>query len=326
MKICAILIGLFFITANAEELVLLDKGKLLFEEKFKGQQLDKKTWVSSKTKTGFEVKDGAYFWDCSKSSDGKKRVSLQHRLESEVGDLILEYEFTPGPGFKSATAVFNDEYGHCIVTILGSDKLESLKFPNKKKSLTDYAEYGDACGANLKAGKTYKVRIEICGSRFFIYIDNRHFLMGQNPRFKNSKTLLHFSFQGQTGKLANVRLYQGTPKEKTTWDKWSKMKQDRLLIKDASFLQKKKISDARQQLKSNSEYQKLILQSKQLADEVKAAYPFFMGWRKSERKKHSEVMKSDSTYRSQLNKLTKLRKAELDFITSKIQDVKSIER
>ena len=326
MKILLMLVYLFVLAANAEDTILLEKGDLLFEETFKGQKLDESIWVSTKTKTGFEVKGGSYLWDCSKSSDVRKRVSLKHQLKNEVGDLVLEFQFTPGPGFKSASVVFNDEYGHCLVTVLGSTLLETYKFPNTRKLIVDYADYPDACGARLKSGETYSVRVEIKGFSFFVYINDDYFLMGQNSRFSNPKNSLQFSFQGQTGKLTDIRLYQGIPKEKISWDEWSKKKESRLPIKDFAFLEKKKLSDTRQQLGGDVEYQKLISQIRQLAKEIKVSYPFFKSARKSDKKKHSEAMKNNSAYSSLLKKLKKLEKAELDFIASKIQDVKSIER
>ena len=302
--------------------VLLDKTELIFQENFDGGALSPDAWKSSKAKTGFSVKNGQYHWDCEQSNDVKKRVSLQHGLAEPIGDLVLEYTFTPGPGFTSAIAAFNDEHGHCLVKVLAADKLYAYKFPSRNKT-RDFAEYADATGASLQAGTSYAVRIEISGPRFVVLIDNQHFLMGENERFRNPKMQFHFSFQGKTGTLDNIRLWSGKPKKKPNWQDWLARKDNRRPLdydKDPLFKKKKNLSDARVALKDNPQYQLLVSSTATLMTQIKAAYPFFGSPRKNDKKKHSHARKNDPAYLSQLNKLKAKQQAELHFIATRRQN------
>lgn len=303
----------------SKEAQFLDKQSLVLHENFERDVIGNTRWVSTKTNTGFKCENGFYHWDCQQSRDSKKRVSLKHPFNPALKNMVLEIDFTPDENFFSFSATFNDEQGHCMVNVFEVDKLYTYKYPEKDK-IRAFPEYVDCTGANIKAGQTYRVVIELWDEQFFIHLDDQHYLIGQHPRFKNLKHSFQFSIQGGTGKIDDIKVWEGTLKNKRSDKNWISLKTHREKHQqqlDSNFYKKKNLADARVQYNTDPQYSALLKATSDLILDLKSKYPFYGGVKKNELAQHKKHLQQDNFYKSMVKNIQMAIKSEETYVMEK---------
>ena len=320
MKKLFILFSLLLYSAWSAELYL-QKGEIVIEENFDADKINVTIWQSAKRQAGQKAENGYYHYDCSQSQDKLKRISLGHVLSDPVGDLVLEFKIMPTEGFKGFNIGFNDEQGHCLVNNFATDKIYSYKYKEKNKH--SFHEYLDIAGSSLKEGNEYTVTLEICGSKVFLHIDDKHFLICEHERFKNPKTRVFFGFHGGKGKVDSIKLWHGKPIDKPDSSPWTLKKKDRHpvnLNRDKNFKKKKLLSDARHKLKDDAQYQAKLKAIQDKWHEIRAKHKYFQNY--GIRKKEKEARKTNVDYQKALKEFEALEKAELDYIYKQFPELK----
>lgn len=305
------------------ESLFLEKGEVFIDEDFSGDSINVKLWQSAKRPLGQKVEGGFYHYDCSQSKSSVQRISMGHRLSEPIGDLILEFKFKSTNGFKSLNIGFNDEQGHCLVNRFDKDKIYSYKYKEQNKH--SYFEYEDIAGAKLRDGEEYTITVEISGPKVFVHIDDQHFLVGQNERFKNPKTRIFFGFLGGQGKVDSVKVWKGKAVANPDISKWATKKAQRYpynleLETDKAFKKKKLLADARVSLMDDEEYFRLLTATEDKWQSIRNKYKFFKHY--GLRKKEKEARKSNEDYKRLLSEFTALEKAELAYIYKKFPELK----
>lgn len=213
-----------FNSGYGAESLFLGKGEVVIDEDFSDDSIDVKMWpLAKKRPAGQKAENGFYHYDFSQRSKKSGRIGLGHYLSEPIGDLIFEFKYMTTNGFKSLNLGFNDKHGHCLVIRLEKHKMYSWKFKEKNKP----SEFQDITGAKLRDGEEYTVTVEISGPNVFVHLDDKHFLIGQNERFKNPKTKIFFGFMGGKGKVDSVKVWKGKTRANPDIPKWTAKKTQR---------------------------------------------------------------------------------------------------
>ncbi len=217
-SIAVCLVLLTAVTAHALEPVLVQKGKLMFEDDFNSAAVSHETWSNGKKQAPIEIQNGQFTFDASKSQNSAEKPGLSRSFDPPFGDFILEFKMTPGPDFLKMNIVFNDDLGHCLVVRIEKGLMYGYKFVERDRR--SFAEYVDCTGLTLEPGRTYPVTLEKSGSQMFLHIDDQHFLMGQNARFKNPMSRFAMSFLDGQGQLDDLKLWEGTARSDADLSRW----------------------------------------------------------------------------------------------------------
>ncbi len=275
-SVAACLTFLTAVTAHAFEPVLVQKGKLMFEDDFNSAAVSNETWANGKKPFQIEVRDGRFTFDASKSQDSAEKPGLSRSFDPPFGDFILEFAMTPGPDFLKMNIVFNDDLGHCLVVRIEKGMMYGYKFVERDRR--SFAEYVDCTGVTLEPGRTYPVTLEKSGSQMFLHIDDQHFLMGQNARFKNPMNRFVMSFLDGQVQLDDLKLWAGTARSEADLSRWVSLQTKRPVANmdsDPKFKEHKQIADARVQLQTDEAFQKLLQATNAVYQDIQRQYPFF---------------------------------------------------
>ncbi|MDD7985220.1 hypothetical protein PQO01_09680 [Lentisphaera marina] len=314
---------LFFIlfsfhTAYCLDPVFLQKGDLIIDDNFDAVKIDISTWPSAKNPLGQKVSDGFYHFDCSQSKDKMKRITLSHNFAEAMGDFILELKIKSLHKIKAFNLGLNDDNGHCLVTRFDRKKIYTYKY--KEKDKYSLHEYLDVIQSNLKDGQPYTITMEVCADKVFVHIDNEHFLMSQNPRFKNLKSKIFLTLEQGSGQIDSIKIWKGLTIAEAQVQNWLDKKTQRPEVNldhDRRYKQNKALSDTRMNLANDPQYKKITdsLQNKWQA--IRAQYPYFQNYAK--RKKEMEAKKSKPSFQAALKEYKKLQDAELAYL-SQVQE------
>lgn len=311
--------------ASADVSLFLEKGELILDEPFDGDAFDAAKWPSAmhaRNRTSIRVGDGFFVYDTGKSTEALKRSNLHHYFSEPVGDLVVQFRFLPGPGFNWINIGFNDESGHCFVTKLGTDKIYSYKY--KEKNMRSFPEYVDLSGSDLSGEKEYLITVEIADEKVFVHVDDKHFLLGQNARFRNPKKSVFLGIQGGAGKIDWIRVWKGKRIEDPDVDSWETRKAERPkanLDSDPRFKKEKQVADARVALNNDATYRKLLQATSDFEAQTREAFPFFKSPRAKHKAQHKEALKANGDYANRLKKLRELEQAELDYLYKRFPDI-----
>jgi hypothetical protein len=321
---------LLAITCHADTSLYLEKGELVLDEAFDGDSFDVAKWPATRharNATGIKVDGGFFVYDSGKSADKLKRINLHHHFSEPVGDLVLQFQFSPGPGFNWLNIAFNDEDGHCFVTKLATDKIYSYKY--KEKNTRSFPEYVDLSGSKLSAESDYLITVEISDGNVFVHVDDEHFLLGNHTRFRNPKTSAFLGVQGGTGKIDWIKIWTGKRIENPDIASWEARKAKRPkanLDLDPRFKKDKQAADARVALKNNETYRQLLQATMDHESRIKDAYPFFKSLRPKDKVKHKDALKTNTDYTGLLKQLRNLEKTELEYLHKRFSGPQFFER
>jgi hypothetical protein len=316
---------LLAITCHADTSLYLEKGELVLDESFDGDSFEVAEWPATghaRNATGIKVDGGFFVYDSEKSADKLKRINLHHHFSEPVGDLVVQFRFLPGAGFNWMNVGFNDESGHCFVTKFATDKIYSYKY--KEKNVRSFHEYVDLSGSELSGGKEYLITVEIADEKVFVHIDDKHFLLGQNARFRNPKRSVFLGIQGGVGKVDWIKVWKGKRIDNPDVASWEGKKAKRPkanLDLDKRFKKDKQAADARVALKSDETYRQLLQATMDHEKRIKAAYPFFNSLRVKHKAMHKEALKTNTDYISLLKQLRDLEKAELEYLYKRFPEI-----
>jgi len=312
------------VAAHAMDPVLAEKGKLLLEDDFNAAVLCRDNWSVQKSKTGIELRNGRLVYDCSRSQDADSRIGLTHALDPAIADFVLELQLVPRPGFGGMNIVLNDDIGHCLVVTIKPGLMYGYKFAEQGKR--SFAEYVDCTGIDLSEGQTYLVKLEKAGRQMFLYIDDKHFLIGQHPRFENPLHRVGLTFLGGQGELDDFKLWEGIAQATSKLSRWKSLQPLRPIAdldRDPKFRESKLTADARQQLETDDAFQKLTLSTNSVFQDIQRQYPFFRSARGQDQRKHKEASQKDAVYAGLLLKLSEYERKEIDYIYSRFPSIRS---
>jgi hypothetical protein len=305
--------------------LFLEKGDLLLDEPFAGDTIDVAKWPAARHArniAGIKVEGGFFVYDSAKSQDSLKRNNLHHHFSGPVGDLVVQFRFLPGAGFNWMNIGFNDESGHCFVTKLATNKIYSYKY--KEKNVRSFPEYVDLSGSELSGEKEYLITVEIADEKVFVHVDDKHFLLGQNARFRNPKKSVFLGTQGGTGKIDWIKIWKGKRIENPDVAGWETKKAARPtanLDLDPRFKKEKLIADARVALKDDATYRQLLQATSDYETQTKDAFPFFKSQRAKHKAQHKEALKAKGDYANRLKQLRELEKAELEYVYKRFPEI-----
>ena len=305
--------------------LFLEKHELILDEPFDGDAFDVAKWPATGhagKAAGIGLDGGFFVYDSDKSTDTLKRVNLHHHFSDLVGDLVVQFRFLPGPGFNWMNIGFNDESGHCFVTKFATDKIYSYKY--KEKNMRSFHEYVDLSGSELSGGKEYLITVEISGEKVFVHVDDKHFLLGQNDRFRNPKRSVFLGFQGGVGKVDWIKVWKGKRIDNPDVASWESKKAARPkenLDLDWRFKKDKLIADARVALKNDATYRKLLQATIDLEEQTREEFPFFKSARAKHKAQHKKALKAKGAYADRLNELRKLENAELAYLYKRFPNI-----
>ncbi len=77
------------------------------------------------------------------------------------------------------------------------------------------------------------------------------------------------------------------------------------------------------QLKTDEAFQKLILATNAVYQDIQRQYPFFRSARAPDQRKHKEAAKADATYAGLLQKLADHERIEMDYIASRFPSIRA---
>lgn len=322
--IAACLSLLAAVTIHAFEHVLVEKGRLILEDDFNSAAVSHEIWANGKKEARIETRNGQFTFVGSKSADSGETPGLSRNFDPPIGDFVLEFKVTPGPDSIEMNIVFNDDHGHCLVVKIQSGMMYCYKYVERDRR--SFPEYVDCTGLALEQGRTYPVTLEKAGSQMFLHIDEQHFLMGQNARFTNPMNRFAMSFLNGKGQMDDLKLWEGSARSGADLSRWSALQSRRPVAdlgSDPKLKEHKRIADARQQLKTDATYQKLLLTTNAVYEDIQRRYPFFRSAKAPDIRKHKEAAKADATYGAMLRKLADHEKIELDYINSRFPPTSS---
>lgn len=311
--------------APADVSLFLEKGELILDEPFDGDAFDAAKWPTARharNRVSIRVDGGFFVYDTDKSTETLKCSSLHHHFSELAGDMVVQFRFSPGAGFNWINIGFNDESGHCFITKLATDKIFSYKY--KEKNVRSFSEYVDLSGSALSGEQEYLVTVEIADEKVFVHVDDKHFLLGQNARFRKPKKTLFLQIQGGAGKIDWIKIWKGKRIEDPDTASWEAKKAKRPtadLDSDPRFKKRKHEADARVALKNDATYQELFQATSDFEAQIKEAFPFFKSPRPKHKAQRKEALKTNSEYANRLKKLRELEKAELDYIYKRFPEI-----
>jgi len=188
--------------ANIEPSPLMTrKGQLIFSEDFAGADIDKK-WVRPKGNwsivagalQGGERKEDHYSGSC--------------KVDFEAHDVIVQFDLLFN-GASKANFAIDSPKGH-----IGRLTIAPNGFTvQKDASSTDESDGRrvlDTSAFDFQAGQWYSMTVEICGEEILAWIDDRHFVVGSDPKFKREKSRIAFGVHGEFIRIDNVKAYVAT--------------------------------------------------------------------------------------------------------------------
>lgn len=187
---------------NGPEPLMTRKGKMIFSDDFAGPGIDPR-WV--RPKGNWAIVDAAL--------KGGERKEDQYSGSSKVSfgfaDAILHFDLK-FDGASKANFAIDSAKGHvCRLTIAPNGFTVQ-----KDASSTDPADPRrvlDTVAFDFKPGQWYTMTVEVCGDEILARVDDRHYVLGSEPKIMRDKSRIAFGVHGEFIHLDNVQAYTATP-------------------------------------------------------------------------------------------------------------------
>jgi hypothetical protein len=178
------------------------KGKLIFSDDFAGPDIDGK-WA--RPKGNWSIADGAL-----KGGERKEdRYSGSSKASFDFNDAVLQFDLKFDGAGKCGFAI-DSAKGH-----VGRLTIAPNGFTIQKDGSTsdpaDPRRVLDTAAFEFEPGKWYTIMVEVSGDEILARVDDRHCVLGADPKFDRHKTRIAFGVHGESIHVDNVRAFAATP-------------------------------------------------------------------------------------------------------------------